>query len=77
VLTKVACPRTLGTTVVGDANYMSFVAISPDHQLFVGVAAPVRSGTPAPGVYIGPVDGTALTAAAIDLGQAPNAIAFF
>jgi hypothetical protein len=63
--------------VLGDASYIAFAQVTPDGtQLFVGIASGLMTG-PGPGVYVGPADGSMLPMTALDLGQAPNAIAFF
>lgn len=59
------------------AGYVPFATVSPDGQLFVGVATGGNNAPPDPGLYIVPADGKAITATAIDLGQAPYSIAFF
>jgi hypothetical protein len=71
-----SAPKLLGP-VLGDAGYIAFAQVTPDGaQLFVGVASGMMNG-PGPGVYVGPADGTMLPTTALDLGQAPNAIAFY
>jgi hypothetical protein len=63
--------------VIDDVGYIPFAQVTPDGmQLFIGVSSPLMTG-PGPGVYAGKADGTKLTGTALDLGQAPNAIAFY
>ena len=65
--------------VAGPAGYIPFVQRTPaGREIYVGV----NSGDPgngqfAPGLYIGPADGSRLVATPIDLGQSPNAISFY
>jgi hypothetical protein len=59
------------------AGFVTFASVSPDGQLFIGVASPPANGPPSVGLYIGAADGKAITSSAIDLGQAPYSIAYF
>ena len=70
-------PRVL-RDVLGPASWISFASVSPDKQLFVGVArSDTGMGEPAAGLYVGPADGTVLGGTPIGFGQAPYAIAFY
>jgi hypothetical protein len=68
--------------LAGDATdataTISFAAVSPTGQLYVGVAnGNTMMGQPGPGLYIGPADGSKLAGQPIDLGQAPYGVSFF
>jgi hypothetical protein len=65
--------------VFGPAGFIAFAQVSPDDQLFVGVAhGDTMKGEPGTGVYVGPANGMMLPSmGAIDLGQAPYAISFY
>lgn len=61
---------------VGDvtppASFISFIELAPGPQLYVGVTfGDPSQGQLAPGLYIGPADGTPLPTSLLDLGQAP------
>jgi hypothetical protein len=69
---------TLGD-VTGKAGFINFVQVGSDNQLYVGVgifAGASDSPKLAQGLYVGKADGSLLTAAPIDLGDTPSAIAF-
>jgi hypothetical protein len=68
----------LGGAVLPQAGFIPFAQVSPDGQLFVGVAfSDGMTMKPDTGLYVGPADGTMLPTTPIDLGQAPYSIAFF
>jgi hypothetical protein len=65
--------------VTGKAVFVSFAAVTPDHQLMVGVddyPGSLDQGKLPSGLYVGPADGSMLPTTPIDLGQNPFAIAF-
>ncbi len=70
---------TVGSDTTGKAGFINFVQLGNDNQLYVGVgvfAGESDSTKLAQGLYIGKADGSMITAAAIDLGDTPSAIAF-
>jgi hypothetical protein len=61
--------------VLGPADYIPFVQVSPDMQVFVGING--SSGKPGAGLYVAPADGKPITATPISFDQPPYTIAFF
>lgn len=74
-------PSSTGDTVSDvtlPASYIAFIKFAPPSQLFVGVTfGDTSKGQLAPGVYIGPADGTAIGPPLLDLGQAPYAMSVY
>lgn len=65
--------------VAGPAGFINFAKVSPDNRLWIAAgsfAGMPEPGKLAPGLYVGPADGTPLTSEPIDLGQTPSAILF-
>jgi hypothetical protein len=63
----------------GKAGFINFVQLGTDNQLYVGVGVFAGANDPsklAQGLYVGKADGSMITAAPIDLGDTPSAIAF-
>ncbi|HEX2569214.1 MAG TPA: hypothetical protein VH877_06595 [Polyangia bacterium] len=65
--------------VAGPAGYIPFVQHTPSgREIYVGVnSGDPGSGQLAPGLYVGPADGSRLVAAPLNLGQSPSAISFY